>query len=117
MSILMFKTLSKNVYKEMWILLLFIVLNLTYPTTGEVSIAEKFALYDFYNSTNGENWYPIKWNTTDIFTSPCKLANITCYNNDTITSIILINNNLNGTIHIQKHTKKDTKKNYKYVRK
>ena len=65
-----------------------------------VSIMEKVALLDFYNSTNGEFWYPYKWNISQLDNNPCNLTFIYCNSNNS--NIIGIetpeDNNLNGTI-------------------
>eukprot|EP01084_Bolivina_argentea_P259815 438571_1 len=55
------------------------------------------ALYDFYQSTNGQQW-TIQWAEENIFNDTCNLYGIKCNNNDRVSSIDLAMNNLTGFI-------------------
>lgn len=58
------------------------------------------ALYELYYSTQGQNWLDkTNWDS-DIFSGcdPCQWHGVTCDENGNITDIILLNNNLTGTI-------------------
>ncbi|WP_396591859.1 immunoglobulin domain-containing protein [Allomuricauda sp. R78024] len=70
-----------------------ITLSVTAPTCG-VSAAEKQALLDLYNSTNGANWT----NTWDIVNDePCDWYGVTVVNGE-VSELKLSNNNLVGSI-------------------
>ncbi|WP_175288732.1 leucine-rich repeat domain-containing protein [Flagellimonas eckloniae] len=70
-----------------------ITLSVTAPTCG-VSAAEKQALLDLYNSTNGANWT----NTWDIVNDePCDWYGVTVENGEVI-RLYLLDNNLSGTL-------------------
>ena len=53
------------------------------------------AIYEFYNTTNGDDWFPYKWKVSDILNNSCNLQFITCdTENNHITSIAIVSKSI-----------------------
>ena len=83
-----------------WNLLMPWILFSAFCIRAFVPIAESSALVDFFNSTNGEHWYPTKWNIANLHSNPCDEPFIICDKNNTHITGLRVNesNNLTGNI-------------------
>ena len=69
--------------------------NVTYDKTFTPN-QEREVLLDIYEATNGKQWYnTTAWNSS---TTHCAWYGITCHNNTYVKSIVLVYNNLDGSL-------------------